>query len=115
MLIRKKSGIPPIDFEGLSIYDYTAGLSEKSSFAVITVPPGAEHGLSWSKRSDKYYYCTQGEVEFDMDEETITLGAGDFCLIHRGEKFDYRNVSGKAAELILVHTPNFDLDSEVFE
>jgi mannose-6-phosphate isomerase-like protein (cupin superfamily) len=104
-----------IDFHGLTIYDYTADKREKSSFALIHVPPSAVHGLSWSQRSDKYYYVLRGELEFEIDKKVITLGEKDFCIVHKGEHFDYRNLTEVEAEIILVHTPDFDMDSEVFD
>jgi mannose-6-phosphate isomerase-like protein (cupin superfamily) len=115
MLFKTRNELSPIDFEGLNILDYTAELSESSSFAVISVPPGARHGLSWSKRSDKYYYVIEGRLQFELEGRVRTLASGDFCIVHQGEKFDYRNESGAPAEIVLVHTPSFDLESEVFE
>ncbi len=107
--------VPPIDFGGLGIRDYTADLGTSSSFAVITVPPGTAHADSWSRRSDKYYYVATGTIEFTDSGQTHVLSAGDFCLVSQGERFSYRNRSEGAATLCLVHTPSFDLDSEVFE
>jgi mannose-6-phosphate isomerase-like protein (cupin superfamily) len=104
----------PIDFQGLRILDYTANLDGRSSFAVITVPPGSAHGEAWSKRSDKYYYMVTGEVEFTLDGQCQVLSAGDFCIVPKGQRFSYVNSGSAAAELVLVHTPCFDLNSEVF-
>jgi mannose-6-phosphate isomerase-like protein (cupin superfamily) len=114
MILRKKQ-IAALKFDGLSITDYTAGLNESSSFAVIEVPGNIRHKLSWSKRSDKYYYVVKGEIEFTIDSETNVLKEGDFCIVRKGSKFYYYNATKKAATLILVHTPNFNLDEEVFE
>jgi hypothetical protein len=36
-------------------------------------------------------------------------------VILKGRKFSYKNGSGEPAKLILVHTPSFDLEFEVFE
>jgi ribosomal protein S18 acetylase RimI-like enzyme/quercetin dioxygenase-like cupin family protein len=106
--------VQPIDFEGLRILDYTAGRQNGSSFAVIEVPPGARHRRSWSKRSDKYYYVMSGRLHFSVDGEEQLLAAGDFCQVRQGREFCYENRSGGPAVLLLVHTPSFDLDSEVF-
>ncbi len=114
-MIVKKDEITPIDFGGLSILDYTAGREEKSSFAVIAVPHGVSHQQSWSKRSDKYYYVVEGAVDFTIDGAPSTLSAGDFCIVKKGAMFAYGNTSGRPALLILVHTPCFKLDEEVFE
>jgi mannose-6-phosphate isomerase-like protein (cupin superfamily) len=114
MIVREIS-VPPSDFDGLAIRDYTAGRATSSSFAVIDVEPGVAHQVAWSRRSDKYYYVVAGTVEFVDSGQTHMLSPGDFCLVAQGERFSYRNVSDKPARLCLLHTPSFDLDSEVFE
>jgi mannose-6-phosphate isomerase-like protein (cupin superfamily) len=114
MIIRKEQ-VNKIDFDGLGILDYTSGCNESSSFATIKVPQNISHKVSWSKRSDKYYYVFEGEIKFTVDAMTTILKQGDFCIIKKGSKFCYHNESGKDVILMLVHTPNFDLNEEVFE
>ena len=109
-----KSSIAPIDFDGLSIFDYTAGHDLSSSLAFIEVPSGTGHPKAWSRRSDKYYLVTRGQVDFVIDDERRGLAAGDFCFIRQGQVFSYANVAVEAAAVVLVHTPAFDLTSEVF-
>ncbi len=113
MIIRKKR-IEPKDFDGLKIFDYTAGRDTKSSFATIIVSPGSEHVTSWSKRSDKYYYVISGRIMFTLEDERFELLPGDSCLVAKGQRFSYKNPFPETAEIILVHTPSFDLESEVF-
>lgn len=67
-MIIKQNEVQAIDFNGLEIFDYTAKLNEKSSFAVIKVKPNVNHQLSWSKRSDKYYYIINGSIEFWIND-----------------------------------------------
>jgi mannose-6-phosphate isomerase-like protein (cupin superfamily) len=114
-MILKGSSVRPSDFEGLAIRDYTAEHATSSSFAVIDVAPGEAHQVSWSRRSDKYYYVVAGTVEFVDSGQSHVLEQGDLCFVAQGERFSYRNVSDKPARLCLFHTPSFDLDSEVFE
>ncbi len=114
MIVRSED-IKALEFDGLSIRDYTSQCNERSSFAVIHVPPGVGHKLSWSKRSDKYYYRIKGELEFTINDTVHRLGARDFCLVKKGERFGYKNDTGEPASLVLVHTPCFDLSQEVFE
>ena len=106
--------IEPIEFDGLRIRDYTAVTDASSSFAVIDVPPGARNRETYSQHSDKYYYVLAGSLRFTLDREERLLAAGDFCLVRQGERFGYENSSPNVTRLILVHTPGFDLDSEVF-
>jgi mannose-6-phosphate isomerase-like protein (cupin superfamily) len=114
-MIVKKEQANKIDFDGLNILDYTSGCNESSSFATIEVPQHVRHKVSWSKRSDKYYYIIEGEIKFTIDAETIVLKQGDFCIIKKGSKFSYHNESDSVVMLMLIHTPNFDLNEEIFE
>src|SRR5262245_52207716 len=104
----------PIDFQGLRIFDYTAGQHVGASLAVIEVPAGVRHAEAWSRRSDKYYLVLAGDIRFVLDGETRVLAAGDFCLIRRGHHFSYSNDGPEASTLLLVHEPSFDLNEEVF-
>ena len=113
MIVRRRT-LAPIDFGGLQIFDYTADAKSGSSLAVIDVPPGATHAEAWSKRSDKYYLVVAGRIDFTLQGERVELAAGDFCLVAQGVRFSYANRSPAPAQLVLVHTPSFDLASEVF-
>lgn len=112
--MKRRSDLEPIDFDGLAIYDYTAGEAHSSSLAAIDVPAGAAHAESWSTRSDKYYLVTDGALAFTLTGESFTLAAGDFCLVHKGSHFAYRNDGDQAARVVLVHTPSFELAAERF-
>jgi mannose-6-phosphate isomerase-like protein (cupin superfamily) len=113
MFIQRES-VERVDFEGLQIFDYTAGRAGGSSFAAIEVPPGAGHRPAYSKASEKYYYVVEGRLNFFLGGEEFYLGRGDFCLVERGVTFSYLNRTGETASLILVHTPPFQLEAEVF-
>ncbi len=111
----KYETMSPIDFSGLKIVDYTAGQENSSSFAEITVPAGISHKVSWSNRSDKYYYVIRGCIDFTINNETKKLFSGDFCIVTKGIRFSYTNSGSDDAKLILVHTPGFKLEYEMFE
>jgi mannose-6-phosphate isomerase-like protein (cupin superfamily) len=114
-MIVRENEVESFDFDGLKIQDYTATSDGQSSFAVISVLPLTSHRLSWSKRSDKYYYMIAGEIHFIVDGKALDLSKGDLCVIKKGEKFSYQNTSKENARMILIHTPSFQLDQEVFE
>jgi len=103
------------EFYDLEIRDFTAGLDGSSSMAEITVPAGARHKRAWSKRSDKYYYVIDGKLSFIVDKQALKLSAGDVCIIHQGTRFSYENQTEETAKLLIVHTPSFELDEEIFE
>lgn len=113
-MLRSLADMSPIDFGGLRIFDYTAGQSFGSSVAAIEVAPHARHAEAWSRRSDKYYVVSRGEVRFVLDGEAHVLGTGDFCFVKQGRRFSYSNEGEEPATLILIHTPSFDLNEEVF-
>jgi mannose-6-phosphate isomerase-like protein (cupin superfamily) len=112
MLVRRNT-MEPIHFGGLQIFDYTGESNLDSSVAMIEVPSGAAHDEAWSRRSDKYYLVVDGEILFSLDGDEFPLGPKDFCFVARGRRFAYRNDSTSPATLVLVHTPGFDLESEV--
>ena len=114
MIVRKEQATN-INFDGLNLLDYTAGCNESSSFAIIEVPQNIRHKVSWSKRSDKYYFVIKGEIKFTIDANKTLLREGDFCIVKKGSKFWYHNESDRKVMLVLVHTPNFELKEEVFE
>jgi mannose-6-phosphate isomerase-like protein (cupin superfamily) len=113
VLVRRET-LDPIDFEGLKILDYTGEAELGSSFATIEVPAGGSHAEAWSKRSDKYYFVQRGAIRFVLQGDEVELREGDFCFVRRGERFSYRNDSPETAIVVLVHTPAFRLESEIF-
>ena len=113
-MIIKKQTVKPFDFNGLKILDYTSKLKSSSSFARIIVAPKAKHPLAYSKRSDKYYYVLSGQIEFILNEIKYLLYKSDFCIVKKGQRFSYSNISTKQAELLLIHTPSFILKTDVF-
>ena len=113
-MIVRKSNAARINFDGLGILDYTAGLEGlAASVASIEIPPGTAHTRAWSRRSDKYYLVTSGSIRFTHEDEQFDLEAGDFLLVKQGRVFSYSNVQAAPAMLVLVHTPPFDPENEV--
>jgi mannose-6-phosphate isomerase-like protein (cupin superfamily) len=112
-MIVRHADVIPFDFYGLEIRDYTARREGSSSIAEIIVPSGASHPEAWSKRSDKYYYLISGQILFSIDDTHVIFNAGDLCIIKQGQHFSYTNNSLNSAKMILVHTPSFDLESEI--
>ena len=111
----ERESVQPFDFDGLEIRDYTADLKESASWAEISVPAGVRHKRAWSRRSDKYYYVLVGRLRFTIDDRVVELAAGDLCIIRKGGQFSYENTTAEISRILLIHTPSFDLDEEVFE
>ena len=115
MLHIRPAQLEPFDFGGLLITDLTAGASLSASVAQIDIPPGAVHPRAKSTKSDKYYFCTSGSVEFTCEGQETNLLSPGLLVIPANEWFEYRNESNETACLLLVHVPPFDLSCEVFE
>ena len=113
-MIVKRSTVSPIDFDGLQIHDYTAGRNTSSSLAVVVVPSGARHSEAYSQHSDKYYNVISGQILMTLDGNDWELVSGDLCLVPRDQRFRYKNPTLEPAALLLVHTPGFELEAEVF-
>ena len=116
-MIVRGGRIPTFDFQGLRISDYTADRDElSSSLARIEVAAGARHAPSRSTRSDKYYYLLAGRLSIETESEgEDELEAGDVWIVPCGESFRYANAGEEPASLLLVHTPSFRLEAELFE
>ena len=116
-MIVRGGRIPAFDFQGLRISDYTADRDElSSSLARIEVAAGAGHAPSRSTRSDKYYYVLSGRLRIETESGgEDELEAGDASIVPRGELFRYENSGDEAAWLLLVHTPSFRLEAEIFQ
>jgi len=110
----RKASLEPLVFEGMTIFDYTSSPDFSSSFAIIEVPPGVSHAKAWSKRSDKYYYIAQGEIELQLEDRRLDLCQGDLCVIKQGKRLSYQNKGQVTAILVCVHTPDFQIDQEVY-
>lgn len=113
MFLRRQK-TEPLDFNGLEIVDYTSTIDYSSSLAVVAVPPNGCHPPAYSKRSDKIYFVIQGTLSFAVGDDEAVLEEGDVSLVQRGKVFSYRNHAQITARLMLVHTPSFDISSEVF-
>ncbi len=112
-LIRYKDATP-FDFNGLQIAELTPDGLDLASVAEITVPPGVQHDRARSTKCDKLYVCVEGEVSFNVGDESARLAPTDVLSIPKNEWFDYRNDGQAAARLLLVHIPPFDLECEQF-
>ena len=111
----KSKEVTPFDFEGLEIRDLIPDFLPSASVAHIEVAPGVAHATAKSTKSDKLYICIHGKLTFDINGERIELSPLDLLVIQRNEWFNYHNESDDTVVLFLIHSPPFDLDSEVFQ
>jgi glyoxylate utilization-related uncharacterized protein len=92
-MLRRQEDIQAINFEGLLIYDFTAGQATTASFATIEMPAGIRHREAWPRRSEKYSYLISGRLSLTLDGVEYLLSKGSFCRVAQGQKFSYHNKS----------------------
>jgi mannose-6-phosphate isomerase-like protein (cupin superfamily) len=110
----KHRNVAPFDFFGLNIRELTPENYSIISLAEIEVPPGVKHKTARSLKSDKVYYCNEGEVLFTVDGKAGRMERGDVLLIEKGTWFDYTNTEDKTSRMILIHIPPFNIENEQF-
>lgn len=114
-MIIKSNEIQSIEWEGLSITDFTSNQDTLSSFARIEISSGGKHKISWSKVSEKIYYVLSGQLHFMLDNRDHVVKRGDLCIVSVNTKFAYMNKSNNPVEILLIHSPKFDIENEIFE
>jgi uncharacterized protein (DUF952 family)/mannose-6-phosphate isomerase-like protein (cupin superfamily) len=112
-MILKSNSVQSVEWQGLSIQDYTPGKKTSSSVARIRVPPGGSHVEAWSRRSDKFYYVLSGQLHFMLDGQIHVLSTGDLGIVAREHHFAYQNRTNRDVTFLLIHTPPFEEDQEV--
>lgn len=105
----------PFVWKGLNIRDVTSNVNSLSSFAHIEISPFSTHLLSYSKKSEKYYYVLSGQLHFYLEGSEFVLSKNEFCIVPPQSKFSYANRSNETVQILLMHTPKFNMDNEVFE
>jgi uncharacterized protein (DUF952 family)/mannose-6-phosphate isomerase-like protein (cupin superfamily) len=105
----------PFCWNGLTIRDITPNVSSLPSFAHIEINPLSSHVITCSKKSEKYYYVLSGQLHFYLNGADFVLSKDEFCIVPSLSKFAYANRSNVTAEILLIHTPKFDIEQEVFE
>lgn len=115
MLLITQNKTKTFDFHGIKITDYANVKVKSASVAVIEVLPGIQHQTARSTRSDKFYFCLEGSVTFQVDEKKIILHPMELLIIFKNEWFSYSCDEKKQARMLLFHSPSFDIKSEKFK
>jgi quercetin dioxygenase-like cupin family protein len=69
------------------------------------VPPGGGPPLHVHRNEDETFYIVEGQFEFQLGDDAITAGVGDFVNVPRGSVHRFHNASTAAARMILTFTP----------
>ena len=57
------------------------------------------------KKYEETFHIQEGSLEFLIQDNVVTLSAGDFVRVPPGVKHGYQNVSGKAVKMLVTFTP----------
>jgi quercetin dioxygenase-like cupin family protein len=69
------------------------------------VPPGGGPPPHIHRREDETFYVVEGEIEFQIGDETVMGGSGDFVNVPRGTVHCFYNAGTETARMILTFTP----------
>lgn len=103
---------PVHDWRGIAIKELTpAGADLPGSLVKVDVPAGVVHPLARSTKCGTFYYCSDGELSFDVGGRQFPVGPGDLLIVDAGEWYSYRNDSAMAARLLSFNVPAYDADA----
>ncbi|WP_425617536.1 cupin domain-containing protein [Anatilimnocola sp. NA78] len=69
------------------------------------VPPGGGPPLHTHSREEEAFYVLEGEITFQVGEETFTAGVGTFANMPIGSLHRFHNASDKPARMIISIAP----------
>ena len=69
------------------------------------VPPGGGPPPHIHSREDETFYLVEGEMEFQLGEEAVTAGPGDFVNVPRGTVHCFQYTGTGTARMVLTFTP----------
>jgi mannose-6-phosphate isomerase-like protein (cupin superfamily) len=96
-------------WEDITIREFlTPGVEWQASLVEVEIPPAVTHPLARSSKCETFYYCQAGELEFEVDNRTATVHAGDLVAIAPLEWYRYRNTSNETVRLLSFNTPAYD-------
>ncbi|HAE36994.1 TPA: hypothetical protein DCG29_04045 [Candidatus Nomurabacteria bacterium] len=98
-------------WEGLKGFAYNSK-KEFPNASTAYFEVSGSHGKTKTTLSDRIYYVIEGNGEFTVGDQKITVAKSDVVIIPKNTAYDYKT-SGKVLKLFLVHTPAYDPQYEV--
>ncbi len=105
MDIKRYRDSESFEFGHLVIRDMTPPAFDVATFSEVEVPIGADNPPYAAPAKDKVYIGAAGEIEFDIDGESVRLRRGDVLVIRQGEKYSYHNGGYEMGRLFLMQLP----------
>ena len=112
-LIQGAVVVPPGEGTRVGNVEFLAETEDTPRFnlGIITMAPQRDGpGEHVHREEDDSFYILEGEIEFTVEEETVTAGPGTFVLVPPGVRHGFANRGDEPARIVNVHAPaGFDL------
>jgi mannose-6-phosphate isomerase-like protein (cupin superfamily) len=92
-------------FGHLTIRDMTPESVAPIAFSEVEVPIGADNPPYAARGKDKVYIGVAGEIEFNVDGETVRVRRGDVLAVGSDESYSYHNGGYEMGRLFLIQLP----------
>lgn len=93
---------------GRDLYTFKAiGEETGQAYALceVEVTPGSGAPLHRHHREDEAFYVQAGEIEFQLDGQTLTASAGTFLHSPKGQLHCFQNKTAENAKMLIWVTP----------
>lgn len=105
-LVKKNKGEKfTIGVPGIVIESITAMKSGTLSVMIYTVEPGAGRDSASSHSGEEFVYLLSGQLEFQLEGETVFLFPGDSLSYSSLKNHRWRNNGDRTAKILWVYTP----------
>lgn len=91
--------------ENVLVRYLTISRSARMQPVIMTIPAGADTGLSKSHPSDEFFYVIQGQVIFYYDKESFRMNKGDFLYFDGYVLHHWKNVGDEEAIVFSCNDP----------
>jgi mannose-6-phosphate isomerase-like protein (cupin superfamily) len=75
------------------------------TFAIIEIAPGRVLEAHVHADEDDAFYILDGELTFDLPDETVVARPGAFVLVPPGVEHGFRNDGVKPVRILNIHAP----------
>ena len=105
MDVKRYNDAESFSFGHLVIRDMTPDTVNQAIFSEVEVPVGADNPPYASPGKDKVYVGASGEIEFNVDGESVRVRRGDVLVIQPDETYSFHNGGYEMGRLFLIQMP----------
>jgi quercetin dioxygenase-like cupin family protein len=75
------------------------------SLTEVVLQPQSMTPPHFQEQNDEAHYILEGEVEYQLDNQTIVAVPGTFLHLPKGQSHGYKNIGLKPAKILMLLTP----------